>query len=68
MGKIHNLSTVEKLELIDELWESVIQDQHNVPITDAQRVELDRRLAAYEIDKDQGESWEVVRKRISNRK
>lgn len=68
MGKIHNLSTVEKLELIDELWESVIQDQHNVSITDAQRIELDKRLAVYEIDKDQGDSWEVVRKRISNKK
>ena len=67
MGKIHNLSTAEKLELIDELWDSVIQDQNNVPITDAQRVELDKRLVAYEIDKDQGESWEVVKNRISNK-
>jgi len=67
MGKIHNLSMAEKIELIDELWDSVIQDQNNVPITDAQRVELDKRLAAYEIDKDQGKSWEVVRNRISNK-
>ena len=67
MGKINNLSTAEKLELIDELWESVIQDQHQISVTDEQRAELDRRLAAYEIDRDRGESWELVRKRISTK-
>jgi len=66
MGKIHNLSTAEKIELIDELWDSVIQDQNNVPITDAQRIELDKRLAEFEVDKEIGESWKIVRKRISS--
>ncbi len=67
MGKIHNLSTADKIELIDELWDSVIQDQNNVPITDKQRVELDKRLAAFEVDKDAGENWDIVRERISNK-
>lgn len=67
MGKINNLSTAEKLELIDELWENVLKDQSKITITEAQREELDRRLDQYEIDKDEGESWKIVRGRISNK-
>ncbi len=58
----------EKLELIDELWESVLKDQDNLELTDAQKAELDRRLDQYEIDKDDGDSWEIVRARISIKK
>ncbi len=61
------ISNAEKIELAEELWESVIEDQNNVEITDEQRKELDKRLAQYELDKDEGDSWELVRARVSNR-
>jgi len=67
MTKLHKLSNDEKIELAEELWESVIEDQNNVEITDEQRKELDKRLAQYELDKDEGDSWELVRARVSNR-
>lgn len=67
MGKFHNLSTAEKLDLIDELWESILTEQGNLEISEAQKKELDKRLDQYEIDKDEGENWKIVRGRISNR-
>lgn len=67
MGKINNLNTAEKIELIDELWESILEDQNNVEITEAQRMELNKRLAQYEVDKDEGENWEIVKSRILNK-
>jgi putative addiction module component (TIGR02574 family) len=67
MTKLSNLSTAEKIELAEELWESVLEDQNNVPITDEQREELNKRLAQYEIDKDEGDTWELVRARISHK-
>lgn len=67
MTKLHKLSNAEKIELAEELWESVIGDQNNVEITDEQRKELDKRLAQYELDKNEGDSWELVRARVSNR-
>ncbi len=66
MIKLHKLSTTEKMELAVELWDSVISDQNNIEITNEQREELDKRLAQYELDKDAGEPWEVVRARITN--
>ena len=67
MTKLHKLSTAEKIELAEELWESVLEDQSNVDITDAQREELNKRLAQYELDKEEGDTWEVVRARVSQK-
>ena len=67
MTKLHKLSTAEKIELAEELWESVLDDQNNVEITEEQREELNKRLAQYELDKEEGDTWEVVRARVSQK-
>jgi len=43
---IAQLSPAERLQLIEQLWES-LQRPQDVEITDAQRLELERRDAAY---------------------
>lgn len=58
-NQIGNLSAAEKLELIDVLWESLEADAP--PLTDAQRAELDRRMALYEANPSIAIPWEQVR-------
>lgn len=58
------LSPMERLELAQELWDSVDEAEVDVPLTEAQRNELDRRLEEYERDPDGGETWEEVRDEI----
>lgn len=67
MVKLHKLSTAEKMDLVDELWDSVLEEQDHIEITEAQRAELNKRLDKYELDKDGGDSWEIVRARVSNK-
>jgi len=43
-----HMTTMEKLDLIGEIWDSIEQD--SIPLTDAQTAEIDRRLAT--LDKD----------------
>ena len=57
-NQIGNLSAAEKLELLDALWESLEAD---APLTDAQRVELDYRMARYEQNPADVIPWEQVR-------
>ena len=45
-----HLSTDERLQLLEELWESLCETPEALPLTDAQRDELDRRLD--EIDRE----------------
>jgi putative addiction module component (TIGR02574 family) len=45
-SQINSLSAAEKAELLDTVWESLEADA--VSLTDAQRVELDYRIARHE--------------------
>jgi putative addiction module component (TIGR02574 family) len=48
------LSPDERLELLERLWDSLSRTPASVPLTDPQRVELDRRLDALDEDVSQG--------------
>ena len=55
------LSIGERIRLVEDIWDSIAADQTLLPLTDEQRIELDRRLDAYESDKVRGrEVGEVV--------
>ena len=64
---IDRLSIDERLTLVEELWDSIAKDAAAVPVTDAQRAELDRRLTDHEAHPDDVVSWEDVRAAISAR-
>ena len=55
---IDSLTPAEKLELIGELWESLEAD--DVPLTQAQIEELDRRLATADDDAAEGKTFEEM--------
>jgi len=44
----------ERLRLVEDLWDSIAAEAKALPLTDAQREELDRRLDAYEADGNPG--------------
>ncbi|WP_017293234.1 addiction module protein [Geminocystis herdmanii] len=58
------LTIAEKLKLIEDIWDSVIIYPEKIPLTQAQKEELDRRLEFYENLENQGESWEIVKEKI----
>lgn len=60
-----SLSTEEKLELIDELWESLGAD--DLPLTDELRRVLDERIEAMNRDGSVGIPWEQVRAEMTSR-
>jgi putative addiction module component (TIGR02574 family) len=45
---IDRLGIEERLALVEEIWDSIAADSAEVPLTDAQRAELDRRIADHE--------------------
>lgn len=64
---IANLSAEERLRLLEELWESLSATPEAVPLTNAQREELDRRLDELDRDGPVGIPWEDVLRRIRTR-
>jgi len=67
-GEIKQLSVAERLVLVQEIWDSIVADQESLPIAEAQKAELDRRLEAYKAAPEQGSSWEEVKQRLLGRK
>lgn len=60
---ITKLTPAERLQLVEELWDSLCDTPEAVPLTEAQRAELDRRLDDLEQEGPSGIPWdEVVRK------
>ena len=55
------LSLPERIELMDALWESMVEDGYEPPLTDAQAEELDRRLKAHQENPDDVVDWETIK-------
>lgn len=64
---IDHLGIEERLALVDELWNSIAADGAAIPLTDAQRAELDKRVADHEANPDDIAPWEEVKASITER-
>ena len=64
MEAIRRLSVPDRVRLMNDIWDSLQPTADRLPITDAQRAELDRRLAAHEADPDAAMSFEEFRAQI----
>ncbi|MFM2041753.1 MAG: hypothetical protein RLY86_329 [Pseudomonadota bacterium] len=62
-----HLTREERLQLIEELWDSLDEEEDPPDLTPAQRAELDRRLATLDQDAAGGRSWEEVRAELKAR-
>lgn len=64
---IASLTPEERLSLLEELWDSLAVTPEAVPLTEAQRAELDRRLDDLDREGPVGIPWEEVLRRIRSR-
>ena len=62
--EISQLSIAECIQLAEDLWESILERQDELPLTDAQKQELDRRLENYQQDPTSGSTWQEVKQRL----
>ncbi len=58
------LTLTERIQLAEDIWDSIIAAPEALPLTRAQKRELDRRLAAYHKNPEAGSPWADVKKRI----
>jgi putative addiction module component (TIGR02574 family) len=63
-AEILKLTVEERLQLIETIWNSIATGPEGLPLTDAQRREIDRRLERYAADPTRLSSWDEVRARI----
>jgi putative addiction module component (TIGR02574 family) len=57
---IDRLSVADRLALVQEIWDSIAADIEQVPLTESQKAEIDRRLAAHRANPQAAIPWEQV--------
>ncbi|WP_371260394.1 addiction module protein [Anabaena sp. 90] len=62
---ILQLTTAERIQLVQDIWDSITVDADNVTISDAQKQELERRLELYYQNPHQVSSWEEVKQKFN---
>lgn len=60
---IDRLPVEDRMTLAEELWESVVADGGPFLLSDAQRDELDRRIAEHETAPDDVVPWSEVKEK-----
>lgn len=58
---IDRLPIEERLALVEEIWDSIATDSEAIPLTEAQRAELQKRIEEDDAHPDDVTSWEQVK-------
>ena len=66
LDEILRLPASERLQLVEEIWDSLVATPEDVPVPDWHKAELDRRLDNPE--PGPGLSWDEVRAKFRNPK
>jgi putative addiction module component (TIGR02574 family) len=65
MPEIQKLSVSERLDLLENIWESLTLEDAVPELTDQQKLEIDKRLAAHDANPSRGRSWSEARERLA---
>jgi putative addiction module component (TIGR02574 family) len=61
---IDKMSVEDRLALAEAIWESVAGEVDPTPLSDDQKREIDRRLAAHDANPDAAKSWDEIEARL----
>lgn len=68
MNEITQLSIPERIQLAQDIWDSIWSVPEDLELSEAQSQELDRRLQSYRQEPESSVPWDEVKQRIRNAK
>lgn len=66
VDELRRLPVPERLEAIEELWESLEDESALFPLSDLERADLDRRVAEDAANQEPGVGWEELRGQLES--
>jgi putative addiction module component (TIGR02574 family) len=67
LDELLKLTVAERIQLAEDLWDSIAAKPDSLPLTDTQRAEIERRLAKHYRDPESVIPWEEARGRLHQR-
>lgn len=68
LADVLKLSVSERIQLVEDIWDSIATATPPAPLGEAQRAELDRRLESHRDNPTAGTPWPRVRQEIMEQK
>ncbi len=64
VAEIFELSVAEKIQIVEDIWDSISNAPENLPLSDAEKLELDKRLESYKQNPNEGIEWETLKRNL----
>ncbi len=64
IDKIKELDVAERILLVEDIWDSIAEDQDKVKLSDYEIQVLDQRLKAYKKNPDDLISWNDIKSKL----
>jgi len=65
LDEIRKLSVSQRVQLVEDIWDTLSHDEADLPLSETQWAELDARRAQLLNDSSLGIPWETARERLS---
>lgn len=66
LDQLRELPVSERIQLVEDLWDTIAVDSDSIRLSEAQTTELDRRLERLEESPSEGQEWGTLKSRIVN--
>jgi len=64
ISDILEMSVAERIQLVEDIWDSIAAVPEALSLTDTERKELDRRLAMHGESPGEGIPWDELKERL----
>ena len=65
VAEIFELSVAEKIQIVEDIWDSISNAPEELTLSEAEKSELDKRLESYKQNRNEGIEWETLKKNLS---
>jgi putative addiction module component (TIGR02574 family) len=64
LSKIFHLDVPQRLMIVEAIWDSIVDNSEDIPLSEDHIEELEKRLNAYHENPQAGSPWNTVKERI----
>jgi putative addiction module component (TIGR02574 family) len=68
INEILQLSVAERVQIVEDIWDSIANAPEELPLSENEKVELDKRLESYKQNPDEEIEWETLKRNLSQTK
>ncbi len=65
VSEILQLSVAERIQIVEDIWDNILESPQSLSLSDTEKAELDKRLESYNQNPNEGIKWETLKKNLS---